>query len=121
MIIAGGRDFEDFDLLEKEVKLFLKGKRPSEIEIVSGAADGADTLGEDFAKKYKCKLHRKRANWTKYGNAAGPIRNKEMAIYASQGETKGGCICFWDGKSKGTKNMIGLAKKYGLELKVIMY
>jgi len=30
-------------------------------------------------------------------------------------------IAFWDGKSKGTKHMIDLAKKYKLVVKVIIF
>lgn len=30
-------------------------------------------------------------------------------------------VAFWDGRSKRTKNMIDLAKKEGLKLKVVMY
>ena len=38
-----------------------------------------------------------------------------MAEYAD------GLIAFWDGESKVTKNMIDLAKKYNLKVKVILY
>lgn len=81
LIIAGGRDFNDFTLAEKEIKEFLKGKRPSEIEVISGGAKGADSVGERFARKYKCKLTKMPAEWKKYGNkSAGVIRNREMAV-----------------------------------------
>ena len=56
-----------------------------------------------------------KADWVKYGKAAGPIRNEEMAKYADA------CIVFWDGKSPGAKSMIALAKKYELKLRVIYY
>lgn len=46
----------------------------------------------------------------KYGNAAGPMRNEEMAKYAD------GLIVFWNGKSSGTKNMIECAKRQGLPI-----
>jgi membrane-bound inhibitor of C-type lysozyme len=32
-----------------------------------------------------------------------------------------GLIAFWDGKSKGTKHMIDLAKRHNLKIKVIKY
>jgi hypothetical protein len=31
------------------------------------------------------------------------------------------CVIFWDGKSKGTKHMIDIAKKYKLKLRIIMF
>jgi len=49
------------------------------------------------------------------GKAAGFIRNAEMAEYADA------LIAFWDGRSKGTKHMIDLAKKHGLKVKIQFY
>jgi len=51
----------------------------------------------------------------KYGNAAGPIRNKQMAEYADA------LVAVWDGKSRGTKNMIDTAISMGLDVKVLNY
>jgi hypothetical protein len=69
-------------------------------EIVSGGAKGADTLGEQFAQTHNlpCKIFP--ADWKKYGRAAGPKRNAQMAEYANYG------VALWDGKSRGTANMI---------------
>lgn len=55
------------------------------------------------------------ADWNKYGKSAGYKRNEQMAIYADA------CLAFWDGKSKGTKHMIGLAKRHNLRLKVVLF
>ena len=38
-------------------------------------------------------------DWKTKGRAAGPIRNKEMAIYADI------LLLIWDGKSRGSKSM----------------
>ena len=62
---------------------------------------------------FNCSI--KEANWDKYGKRAGMIRNEEMARQATD------CIVFWDRKSKGTANMIELAEKYNLRLKVVKY
>ena len=113
VIIAGTRTFTDFQLLCKHCDKILS--RKSEIEIVCGGADGADKLGKVYALKNLHGLKEFRADWGKYGKAAGPIRNEGMAKYADA------CIVFWDGKSRGSKSMIALAKKYGLKLRVIYY
>lgn len=42
-----------------------------------------------------------------------------MAKYAA--EKHGVLFAFWDGKSRGTKNMIDLANRYGLEVHVVNY
>jgi len=84
------------------------------IEIVSGGAKGADQLGEQYAKENNYNLRIFPADWDKYGKKAGYIRNEEMAKYADA------CVCFWDGKSKGTKMMIELAKKYKLKTRLFI-
>lgn len=115
VIVAGTRTFNDIDLLNHNLIQFLKGKRPSEITIVSGCAKGADTLGEKFAESYNIKIAKFPADWKKFKKSAGHIRNEDMARYADA------CIVFWDGESRGTESMIDLAKKYGLILEVVMY
>jgi len=47
-----------------------------------------------------------------------PIRNEEMAKYASEAN-RGILIAFPVGESRGTRNMIKLAKRYKLEVNVI--
>lgn len=118
IIIAGGRDFINYSLLEFEVKKFIvEHNLQLPIEIVSGHARGADTMGERFAHKYKLDLKIFPAEWDKYGNRAGPIRNEEMAKYCELQYA----IIFWDGQSSGSKNMIENSKKYNLTYKIVRY
>lgn len=118
VIIAGGRNFTDYEKLERECSQILFP--PDEpIEIVSGCARGADELGIRFAKATKIPVKMFPANWTMYGRSAGHRRNAEMANYAK--EDGGMLIAFWDGKSKGTENMINLAKFQGLDTFVVRY
>ena len=117
VIIAGTRDFNDYDFLKKNVDYFLQGINPNneEIEIVSGNARGADKLGERYAKEHNLPVKLFPANWDKYGKQAGYLRNQEMANYSDV------LIAFWDEKSKGTKHMIDIAKKQGLTVIVVGY
>lgn len=124
IIIAGGRDFSDYELLKRSVHAVIDGDRLKEhypIEFISGAARGADKLGEKFATENIYFLKRFPADWDRYGKRAGYIRNEQMAKYASEDNSYGILIAFWDGESKGTKLMIDLAKRYGLEIHVINY
>lgn len=69
-------------------------------EVVSGCAQGADWIGEDWAAENDLPVTRFRADWQAYGPSAGPIRNAHMAAY---------CDCavgLYDGKSRGAANMI---------------
>ena len=104
VIIAGGRDIHDYQLV-------LDAIEESRLEIttvVSGGAKGVDALGEHYAEQMNLPLHVYPADWKSHGRAAGPIRNSKMASNADA------LIAVWDGKSKGTRNMIETAHNKGL-------
>ncbi|MFZ2284964.1 MAG: DUF2493 domain-containing protein [Lutibacter sp.] len=113
VIIAGGRNFDDFNKLCQVCDEFLLDQ--NDIEIVSGAYKGADLLGERYAAERNYPIKQFPADWRRYGKSAGLKRNTEMATYANT------LIAFWDGESKGTKNMIDLATLIGLKVKVIYF
>ena len=106
IVIAGSRNFNDYEKAEIFIKTCLEQIKPFRcLIIMSGNCSGADQIGEKFAEKHGCKIERYEAKWKQFGKAAGPIRNREMA------EKCDAVICFWDGKSKGTASMIRYAKK----------
>lgn len=113
VIIAGSRDFDDYALLQEHADYMLS--RQEDIEIVSGGASGADALGERYAKDRGYKLKIFPADWVKYGRRAGPIRNREMAEYADA------LLAYWDGKSRGTQNMIEEARARGLKVSIKIF
>lgn len=120
VIIAGGRDFDDRSLLASVLmELFwIHGAYDDmdpEVEIVSGGARGADTLGEKEAQHYGLAVTTFPAKWDELGRYAGIARNKQMAEYADI------LVAFWDGKSRGTRNMIDTALEYGLTVHVYRY
>ena len=123
VIIAGSRDFNDYDLLKKSaIDIFNKKTMlPDLSRIVSGGARGADTLGERFANEMGLEITRFIPDWDGLGKRAGYVRNAEMAKYSVEDYNDGMLIAFWDGKSKGTKHMIDLANKHGLEVHVVNY
>lgn len=113
VIIAGGRDFDDGKLLQDAL-----GDVDSEwgiTEIVSGCARGADRMGEYWALQNGIPVREFPADWRTHGRSAGYIRNRQMADYAD------GLVAFWDGKSRGTANMIEQAQRQGLQVEVISY
>ena len=114
IIIAGGRNFTDYKKICQICDQLLQDQ--TNIEIVSGAYyKGADKLGEQYAKEHNYPIKQFPANWKQYGKAAGPKRNEQMANYANA------LIAFWDGNSKGTRNIIELAKSRSLKVKVLFY
>jgi hypothetical protein len=107
IVVCGSRSFED----EKRAEAILE--RASErfegnMEIVSGGARGADTLGEDFAVASGIRFVRFPPLWNSLGKRAGMARNLTMLWYGTH------VIAFWDGKSRGTKGTIDAAKAEGI-------
>ena len=117
-IIAGGRDFNDYERLKK-----VMDNCPYEItEVVCGKARGADSLGEKWALERGVHVEYFVPDWEGLGRRAGFARNADMAEYACKdGVEQALLVAFWDKKSKGTEHMIDLATKKGMLVKVFKY
>jgi hypothetical protein len=100
MIIAGGRDYIITEYHKSRIAELIKKHNVS--EIVSGGARGADAEGEKIARELSIPIKVFPAQWDKHGKAAGPIRNKQMAVY-------GDILVILPGGS-GTNNMRNQAK-----------
>lgn len=94
---------------------------PDLTRIISGGARGADILGERFANEIGLEISRFIPDWDSLGKRAGYVRNETMAKFAVESGNEGMLIAFWDGASRGTKHMIDLANKHGLEVHVVNY
>lgn len=85
--------------------------------LVSGGAKGVDTLGEIYAMDRLAHqvvpFMRFPAEWDRYGKQAGMIRNQQMAWAATH------LVAFWDGESRGTRDMIRCAEESGLRVRVV--
>lgn len=107
-IIAGTRTINNYSFLLDEIR-----NADFEItEVVSGGCVGADKLGERLARESQIPLHVFYAKWNTQGKAAGPIRNKEMIEFADA------VIALWDGKSRGTMDLLKQAKEAGLRVHI---
>lgn len=106
LIVAGTRTFTDYQYVKDKIEDLLKSKSLSnkEIEIITGGARGVDTLAERWARENNVKCTVVKADWGIYGKSAGPRRNQVMT------EIGDILLAFWDGKSRGTKDMIAKAK-----------
>ncbi|MEH7419555.1 SLOG family protein [Neobacillus drentensis] len=114
LIVTGSKNFNNYPLLKQKLDDFLKDK-DSDVVIVSGEADGVETLSEKYAVERFYDICCFPIHWTKYGKKAAFIRNELMFNFANN------CLIFWDGKSNDTGYTVGAAKKYGIEYKVIRY
>lgn len=112
VIIAGSREFNDYDFLKGKLDVILSTL--DDIEIIEGGAKGVDSLAERYAKEKGYKHTKVEADWDTYGKYAGPKRNEEMA---SIGEY---LVLCWNGKSKGSGSMLKEAKGKYLKIREII-
>jgi len=114
IIIAGTRSYKNQEFVNKKISHIIKKLSKDNIEFVEGGEPtGVDRRGREFAIEHGFPYKTFEADWDKHNKAAGPIRNREMAEYGTH------LIAFWDGKSRGTKNMINEAEKKGLKMIII--
>ena len=104
--------------------------------VISGGATGVDECGERWAHHRLCpgwarpghacstKLAQARrcnavvsfpADWRKHGNAAGPIRNREMALACD------GALVFWARNSPGTASMVRILEERNIPRVVTVF
>ena len=113
VVIAGCRNYTNYEEAKQYIDFCISNIRQgNNIIILSGCASGADAIGERYAKENGFKVEKYPADWEIYGKSAGPRRNKQMA------EASDYVICFWDGKSSGTRSMLELAKKCNKPVKI---
>jgi len=116
LIVAGGRDFNRYYSVAHEITMLANQElKDYAVSIVSGMARGADRMAYQFAKQNNVQVYEFPANWGLYGKAAGHIRNRHMAEFAD------GLLAFWDGQSRGTKNMIETMRAMGKPVRDIRY
>ena len=116
VIIAGGRDYENYNELECVADHMLgKLMDAHDIVIISGGARGADAMAMRYANHRGFELIVMPADWHTFGKSAGYKRNAQMAEAATH------LIAFWDGKSRGTKHMIDIAHSMKIKVHVSSY
>jgi len=77
---------------------------PEFTTVLSGGAIGVDRAAERAAKERGLELQVLLPDWARYGRAAGPVRNAALVDAADF------VVAFWDGKSRGTKNVLDHAR-----------
>lgn len=107
LAIIGSRDFDDYEQMTNVLwNLFQlrRGTIPKDT-IISGGARGADFLARKYAEEEELNYTEFLPNWDELGKKAGFVRNKQIIDACDM------VLAFWDGKSKGTKHSLNLAKE----------
>ena len=131
IIIAGGRDFTLIDSIHYELyKLIQDGHLPNKLELVCGMAKGADITAKKLFNTHHLKVHKRPADWQDMTTPCVPKHNKYGGLYNAlagmkrnhaMGDEADVLLAFWDGKSKGTKDMIDYMTKLGKPVFVVNY
>lgn len=106
VLVCGGRDFGDAPWLFRTLDDFNLKSRFS--LLMHGAAKGADSLADNWARSRGVPVESYPADWLLHGRSAGPIRNRQMMLVGRPELV----IAFPGGK--GTDDMTKLAKKAGV-------
>lgn len=115
ILVCGCRDWSEDGVVFSAISNYILEQEDDEkFIIVHGACPtGADRVASRFALMFGLSTEAHPADWDAHGKAAGPIRNREMA---ESGVAV--CLAFWDGKSRGTLDMIKLATKAGIAVRI---
>lgn len=110
VIVCGSRDWHDTLKIRKRIQAL-----PETAVIITGGARGADEIAHAYALLMGMTTEVYPADWWKYGRAAGPRRNKKMLDSGADL-----VIAFrLDKDSRGTNNMIGIAKAASVPVEVV--
>lgn len=120
LIITGGRSYFKIEEMHIYISKILSKLNSDNTEVIFGEAEGADRTALNICNWYHIKHKVFEADWDKYGKSAGLIRNQQMLEYALDAD-EATCLGFWNGRSRGTKNMLDIANESGIKTYVVMY
>jgi len=108
--IVGGRDFPNAYVA---VFTWLENHAHPDWVIVSGGARGVDAAAKLYAGTNGHGYVEYPADWKTYGRSAGYRRNRDIVANSDA------VVAFWDGKSRGTKHSIDIAREMGKPLIIV--
>lgn len=108
LIIAGTREWANYPALTRVLDVALERTGWHPTTVVSGMALGVDLGGVWWACERGLPYDPHPADWTTHGRAAGPIRNREMALVADA------AILLAYEHSRGSLDCLRACRCYGL-------
>ncbi|ATI15672.1 hypothetical protein [Bordetella phage vB_BbrM_PHB04] len=105
LLVCGGRDYADREAVFAALDR-VHAKRPVTL-LIHGAARGADSLADDWARARGVPRDPHPADWATHGRRAGPLRNRKMLELKPDG-----VVAFPGGR--GTADMADAARAAGV-------
>jgi hypothetical protein len=111
VLVCGSRNWKAYGKVKERLALL-----PKDCTIIEGGAPGADLIARLAAMELGLDVVEVPANWTRYGKAAGPIRNDRMLKFKPHL-----VIAFHENidASRGTKDTVTKARNLGIPTEVI--
>lgn len=107
--VTGGREFKDREFVYQRLEEFHAGPDGPITELGEGEARGVDTFAKEWAEYRDIPVKPYEADWDRYGDSAGTIRNGEMLD-----DFKPDRLLVFPGNT-GTTNCAKQARKKGIE------
>lgn len=105
--IVGSRDFPDLEAVRAYVRALPRGT-----VIVSGGARGVDRAAAQEGRRLGLEVVELFADWDRLGRRAGIVRNRRVLDFCDR------VVAFWDGVSRGTRDVIEEARRRGIPVEV---
>lgn len=112
LLVCGGREFTDVEYAVPRIHRVHQQTPVS--ALICGMAKGGDSIALAWARELGIPVEEYHADWKKYGKAAGPIRNQQMA------DAQPDLVIALPGNI-GTASMIEIAKKAGIPTTIYRY
>jgi hypothetical protein len=111
LLVCGSRNWN----APARVAEVLASQVPRPTLIISGLAAGPDALAYMWAASEGIERIGMAPDWARYGRAAGMKRNAQMLALKPDK-----VLAFWDGRSRGTRNMIEIARNGGVPVEIVV-
>ena len=121
ILICGSRDWNHFNTIKKyleELKhTYIHQNEITPITYIHGGCKGADSITGHLATQLGLQVRVFKADWSKYGKAAGPIRNQQMLDEGKPNLV----VAFHNAleSSKDTLDMVSRARNAGITTHII--
>ncbi len=115
ILVCGSRTWTDGGRIAENLLRLVVNQSVPLCTVIHGGARGADMLAGVAALKLGLDMRVFPADWKRYGRAAGAIRNQQMLDEGKPDIV----LAFWDGKSRGTMDMVNRARKAHVEVRLV--